>query len=132
MKLNPYLAFNGNCEEAMNFYKDCFNGSMESMSRFGDSPMANEQNKDKILHAVLRFDDNVLMGSDSMDGKAIQGGRSVSLALDVNKEQGETLFNKMAQGGTVTMPFEKTFWGAMFGMLTDKFGIHWMLNCDEK
>lgn len=131
--VNPYLTFGGNCREAMTFYKDSLNGELE-MLPFKGSPMeVAEEYQDKIMHATLRFGDAVIMASDSMPGQEIQSGNAVHISIaSPNLEEAEKSFENLSKGGTVTMPFEETFWGAKFGMLTDKFGIHWMVNCELK
>ena len=130
MKLNPYITFDGNCEEAMNFYKDCLGGEFESLNYFKDGPAemgAPAHLADKIMHMALRFGDNVLMGADSM-GDTPQAGH---IALSMNTEGVDGLddaFNKLSVGGQIIMPLEDTFWGARFGMFMDKFEVKWMFN----
>ncbi len=131
MKLNPYLNFAGNAEEALNFYKNVLGGEIVNIGRYGESPMpADEDYKNKILHARLVFDDNLIMISDVFKGQQVSTGGNIQLSVemdDVNKM--DEVFNKMADGGKITMPLAEQFWGAKFGMLTDKFGISWMFNC---
>ena len=92
-----------------------------------------EQVKGKIMHARLKIGENVLYMSDTFDPASIIQGNNVSLSLQPETiAQTEDLFNKLSAGGTVKMPLEDTFWGARFGMFTDKFGIHWMINCELK
>ncbi len=131
MKLNPYLNFAGNAEEALNFYKNVLGGEIVNIGRYGESPMpADEDYKNKILHARLVFDDNLIMISDVFKGQQVSTGGNIQLSLEVdNVNKIEELFNKMAEGGKITMPLADQFWGAKFGMLTDKFGISWMFNC---
>ena len=134
MKLNPYIMFAGNAEEALNFYKDCFNGEIKGLNRFGGSPMeTTEEYKQKIMHASLAFGESVIMFSDGMPDEKFSTGGNVYLSVDVPEpEELEKVFNKIAEGGSVTMPLQDTFWGARFGMLKDKFGINWMFNCEKK
>ena len=134
MKLYPYLSFNGNCEEALNFYKDCLNGEIIQLGRYGESPMNSpEELKDKIIHGRLKFGEALVMASDVMGERAINNGDSISLSVECeNIEQLDEVFSKMSEGGKITMPLQDQFWGARFGMLTDKFGIHWMFNCEKK
>ncbi len=134
MKLNPYLNFNGNCEEAMNFYKDCLGGEFESINYFREGPeeMMGEQVPEhfagKIMHMTLRFGDNVLMASDSVG--AVQPSAAVTLSIGSSDlEETELAFAKLSAGGEITMPLQDTFWGARFGSFIDKFGISWMFNC---
>jgi PhnB protein len=134
MKLYPYLSFNGNCEEALNFYKEALDGEILQLGKYGESPMAfSDETKDKIIHGRLKFGDALLMASDGMNEHSIKEGSNISLSIDCDSnEQLNKAFTKMAEGGKITMPVQEQFWGATFGMLTDKFGIHWMFNCDNK
>ncbi|HEX2639774.1 MAG TPA: VOC family protein [Pyrinomonadaceae bacterium] len=131
--VKPYIGFSGNCEEAFNFYKECMNASIEGMLRYGDSPMAGNGNADKIMHAVLRIGDTIIMAGDSIhEEHPVTMGNNISMALGVDTaEEAETMFAKMAEGGQVTMPLQETFWASRFGMLQDKFGINWMFNCEK-
>jgi PhnB protein len=134
MKLVPYLNFPGNCEEALDFYKEALSGEIIQLGRYGESPMKSpEEFKDKIIHARLRFGDALIMASDVMNGRPVNPGDNISLSVDSDNDQqlGE-VFSKMAVGGKITMPLQEQFWGAKFGMLVDKFGIHWMFNCEKK
>lgn len=137
MQLNPYLAFNGNCEEALNFYKECLGGEFESINYFKDGPpemggtVIPEEMKDRVMHMTWRFDGNVVMASDSVGNNPSGGNISLSVNMD-SVEQMETAFAKMSAGGQVTLPLGDTFWGARFGMFTDRFGINWMFNCHKK
>ncbi len=134
MKLIPYLGFNGNCEEAINFYKEAFEGEIVQLGRYGESPMETANDlKDKIMHARLQFGDTLIMFSDMMGEKDADAGNMISLSIDCDSiEQLEKVFPKIADGGKITMPLQDQFWGARFGMLTDKYGIHWMFNCEKK
>ncbi len=130
-KLNPYLKFNdGKCVEAMNFYKDCLGGELEFMTVKG-SPMAGEMPADKqelIMHSTLTKGDWVLIGSDMMRDKATIGD-NVGVSLNCESEEEiRTIFDKLSVGGEIFMPVEDAFWGALFGVVTDKYGIEWMLN----
>jgi len=134
--INPYLNFNGNCEEAMEFYRSVFGGEFTTFSRFGDMdtgmPM-DESEKDNILHAALPIGENyVLMASDCPSSMmTVTQGNAYSISIGAESEEDATrLFNGLSEGGNVTMPLQKTFWGAFFGMWTDKFGINWMVNYD--
>jgi PhnB protein len=135
MQINPYLMFNGQCEEAFKFYEKCLGGKIESIFTFGDSPMAGQMPAEwgsKVMHARMNIDGMILMGSDAPPGR-YQGaphGFSVSLSMKDPAET-ERIFHELEQGGTVEMPIQKTFWSARFGMLVDQFGIPWMLNCEQ-
>lgn len=136
---NIYLNFNGNCEDAFNFYKEVFGTEFEMMSRFSDMPAQeevelSEEEKDLIMHISLPlFEGVVLMGSDTSDnfgGKVTMGDNfSISIQTE-NEEETKELFDKLCEGGEVKMPLEKTFWNAYFGLVKDKFGVQWMINCD--
>ncbi len=134
-KLNPFLRFNdGKCREAMNFYKECFGGKVTFMT-LGESPMAKETSEDKhnlIMHAELTKGDLVFFGSDMMRDKAVVGD-NVGMALNCESEEEiKTLFEKLSKGGEVFMPLEDAFWGAIFGMVIDKYRVEWMLNFQKK
>jgi len=134
MQLITYVSFGGNCEEAINFYKEAIGAELIQSSKMGDSPMEVPPTlKDKIMHARLQIGENVLYMSDTFDPSALVQGNNVSLSIQIDDTAKlEKLFNDLSAGGTVKMPLEDTFWGARFGMFTDKFGIHWMLNCELK
>ncbi len=133
---NTYLNFNGNCEEAFNFYKSVFGGEFTYIGRFSEVPESDdykvpEGDKNKLMHVSLPIGKSVLMGSDNGEHYAagfIQGNNfSVSITAD-SKEEADKIFNALAVAGQVTMPMNDTFWGDYFGMLVDKFGIHWMMS----
>jgi PhnB protein len=133
-KLNVYLTFTGDCEEALNFYKDCFGGEIISKMTYRESPIpAPEGYKDKLIHAEFRSDEVYLMACDAMPDMDIEYGNNITLSIGLNNvAEQQNVFNKLTQGGEVTMPLQETFWGARFGMLRDKFGIGWMLNCEAR
>jgi PhnB protein len=124
----PYLRFNGNCREAMTFYKDCLGGEL-MMQTVGETPMgatSSESEKAKILHAHLGNEDFAVMGSDMMGADKIDAGNVYSLAVICHsKAEIETLFSKLSQGGQITRPLKEEFFGT-YGDLVDKFGISWM------
>ena len=134
MQLITYVSFAGNCEEALNFYKEVLDGEILQISHMGDGQMeVPEILKDKVMHARLRIGENVLYMSDTFDPSSIKQGNNLSLSLEIeDTAKLEKLFKKLSEGGTVKMPLEDTFWGARFGMFVDKFGIHWMMNCQLK
>ena len=134
MQLQPYLYFNGDCETAFRYYERCLGGKIESMLTHAGTPA--EQHvpaewRSKILHARLVVGDAVLMASDAPPGHYRKPqGFSVSIQIK-DTARAEGIFRALADGGTVTMPFAETFWAARFGMLVDKFGTPWMVNCDR-
>ena len=135
MQFTPYLNFNGQCAEAFRFYEQVLGGKIEMMMTHGDSPIAGEVPPtwhDRILHARLVVSDQVLMASDSPpEYYEKPQGLYVSLNVD-NPADAERIFHALAENGTVKMPFEKTFWAAGgFGMLVDRFGTPWMVNCEK-
>lgn len=132
MKIAPYLSFDGTCAEAIQFYCDALGFEVAMTQTFGQSPMANqfEGFDDKIMHATLKFGDQTLMASDAPGGFETPQGFRVQIGF-ADFEEAEMAFAKLAEGGTVTMPFAATFWAKGFGMLTDRFGIPWMVNCDD-
>ncbi len=137
--VNVYLTFNGNCAEAFNFYKSVFGGEFPYIGKFGDMPPQegmppiSEEDKNKIMHVSLPIsEETMLMGSDSNGCEELVAGNNFSLSLNTNsKAEAENYFNKLSEGGVITMPLQDTFWGAYFGMWTDKFGVNWMVNYDE-
>lgn len=134
VKINAYLTFNGNCKEAMMFYKSCFGGEL-ALQTIADSPLSDkmpQKMKDCILHATLTKDAFVLLGTDMVSSKGHIKGNNVSLSLKCTSlEQIETCFRKLSEGGKVEHPLENSFWGALFGDLTDKYGNHWLLSYEQ-
>lgn len=137
--INPYLTFNGTCEAAFNFYKSVFGGEFPYIGKFKDMPTqsefpVNEDELDKIMHISLPISkETILMGSDSSGafGKATVMGNNVTISINTaSVEEVTRIYNALAEGGVIQMPLNKTFWGAYFGQFTDKFGIHWMVNCE--
>lgn len=132
--VNSYLNFNGNCAEVFEFYKSVFGTEYESVMRFGDVPVDNpttQEEKDMIMHISLPIGKGTyIFGSDvpAHMGKVTPGNNfNIAIAPD-SEEEAKKLFDGLSAGGQVTMPLEKTFWNAYFGMFTDKFGISWMVN----
>lgn len=134
MKLTPYIHFAGNAREALEFYKNALNGEIVQIGTYGESPVPSDEDyKDKVMHARLVFDGNMIMLSDVFKGQQVSTGGNIQLSIqmdDVNKM--DEVFKRMAEGGKVTMELQDAFWGARFGMLQDRFGINWMFNCELK
>ena len=130
----PYLNFNGNAAEALEFYSKVFDGKILFQQTFGESPMAAdtpEPGKNKIMHASFQAGDLTFMVSDCMPGQSVKNGTNLSLSLNFKTvAEIDTVFAALSDGATITMGLQDTFWGAKFGMLTDKFGINWMFNHD--
>ena len=134
MELSTYLNFNGRCAEAFKVYEGLLGGRIVMMQTHGDSPMKDKVPadwRDQVLHAWLEFGQQALMGSDAPpDRYSAPHGIYVSLSLG-DLAQAQRIFSGLAEGGRVEMPFEKTFWAAGFGMLVDRFGVPWMVNCEQ-
>ena len=128
----PYLNFNGNASEALAFYSKVFDGKVIYQQSFGDAPMDIPPGyKDKVLHAMFQAGDLQFMVSDCMPNQPVTGGTNVSLSLNCpTVDDIEKKFSALAEGANITMALNDTFWGARFGMLTDKYGINWMFNHD--
>ena len=131
-QLNAYLSFDGNCAEAMRFYQQTLGGEMESMMTVAQTPMCNQMPADcgdRIMHARLRLDGGVLMAADAMPGHQYEGMKGISMTLTyATPAEAQPVFDKLAEGGKVTMPMTKTFWAESFGMLVDRFGTTWLIN----
>lgn len=129
LAFNPYLNFNGDCREAMQFYQSIFGGELK-LQTFAESGQAGSpQENDRIMHADLKNDSISFFASDGHVDVPVVFGDNVHLSLA--GDDGPKLmeyFNKLADGGQVTMPLAKQFWGDTFGMVADKFGVHWMIN----
>lgn len=139
--LSPYLQFQGNCEEAFNFYKSAFGKDFQMISRYGDMPPGEKDNPgmkadpNKIMHVALQLtDESWLMGSDWPEGIGpLTIGQNVQISVDTaSKDEADKLFGKLSAGGNVHMPLADTFWGSYFGMFVDKFGVNWMVSYNEK
>ena len=138
--INTYLRFNGNCEAAFEFYKDIFGGEFQFLGRFADMPPQEgmppipDGDKNKVMHVTLPIGgDTILMGSDTMApwNSDFNAGNNFSVSVHTDtKEKADRLFTALSDQGVVTMPMNKTFWGSYFGMLSDKFGISWMINVE--
>lgn len=130
-QINCYLTFDGDCREAMTFYARCLEGSL-NMKSFGDIPHCPEGSEKRVMHAHLAKGEGVLMASDSMPGQPPVKGDNFSISIATETvEETDRIFTALSEGGTVTMPLQDMFWGAYFGMVKDRFGIHWMLNCER-
>ena len=134
MKWYPHLAFNGQCEAAFRFYERCLGAKIAVMLTWVDSPVASDAPPgfgDKILHATLTVGDNMLAGSDSLPGQ-YQQPQGLHILVNIGDPvEGERIFNALAENGTIAVPYQKTFWAAGFGVLTDQFGISWELNAEQ-
>ena len=133
-EVNAYLVFNGDCEAAFKFYEKCLGGKIEMAMTHGDSPMSEQvpaEWRKKIMHARMTVGNTVLMGSDAPpDHYEEPKGFSLSLGIK-DPAEAERLFNELSAGGKVQMPLQQTFWAVKFGMVVDRFGIPWMINCEQ-
>jgi PhnB protein len=137
MQLNPYLMLNGRCEEAFEFWQQALDGKIEALMRMKDAPPNPEHPmppgaENKVMHASLRVAGTQIFASDGMPGAPVKfEGFSLSLTLPSDAEA-KRRFDALAQGGTVTLPLGKTFFSSAFGMLADKFGVHWMIMSEQR
>jgi len=140
--INPYLNFNGNAEDAFNFYRSVFGGEFSALMRWGDnggcaegSPLT-EADLSKVMHISLPIGgSSMLMASDALESfgqKAVPGTNSYVAIQADNKDEADRLFGGLSEGGSVEMPMSEMFWGGYFGCFTDKFGIRWLVNSDIK
>lgn len=134
MQLSPYLLFDGDCEAAFQFYEKVLGGKIEAMMNHEGTPVAKDvppEWRKKILHARLLLGDQALMASDAPPGRYSKPqGFSVSLEIKTSAEA-ERVFHALAENGSVGMPIQETFWAERFGMVNDRFGIPWMINCSK-
>ena len=129
--VTPYIAFKGNCREAIDFYKEALGAELLYAGTYGDSTMAEMGPADAIMHATIKVGDTHIMMCDDLRPEGASGPSNISLALGLSDAaKARQYFDDLSDGGKVTMPLDKTFWAEAFGMLTDKFGINWMVNCD--
>lgn len=138
--VNIYLFFNGNCREAFDFYKSAFGGDFSYIGTYGEMPPHEKtpeylNYKDKIMHVNFPIsEETILMGSDTTEahGEPVKTGNNFSISINTESmEEADDLFEKLSEGGKVTMPLKKTFWSPYFGMFSDKFGVNWMVNVEQ-
>ncbi len=134
MKLNPHISFGGDCEDAFQFYERCFGGKILTMLTYGDSPMAQQvppEWRSKIVHATLTVGDSVLMGTDVLP-EHYEKPKGFQVLLGIaDPSEAERVFVALSENGTVQMPLQPTFWAIRFGVLIDRFGISWEINCEQ-
>ena len=134
MEMNPYLMFNGNCEEAFKYYERCLGGKIEAMLPHAGTPAEQQvpaEWRNKILHARMTVNGQALMASDAPPGHQENFG-VFSISINVSgAPEAERIFAALAEGGQVRMPIQETFWALRFGMLVDRFGVPWMVNCEK-
>ena len=134
MQVVPYLIFQGNAEEAMKFYEEAFNAREVTIDRYDsmppskDMPPIPDTYKDKILHGSMKIDDELFYFSDAFPDAEIDTGSNLEINLNIEDEdQLRSIFEKLSKGGEITMPLDITFWGSLFGSITDQYGFRWML-----
>jgi PhnB protein len=134
MQMNPYLSFNGQCEAAFKFYEQCLGGQLGTIFHYAGTPLADQvpaDLQDKVMHGSLSVGDLVLMGGDVAPDR-YEEPKGFSLSLQTNDTaESERIFDELGKDGRVVVPLEKTFWAARFGMVIDRFGIPWLINCEE-
>lgn len=129
--VNAYITFNGNCREAIDFYKTALGAEVLFSQTMGESPMSDIGPADYIMHSTLKIGESTVMMSDNPDPNGPKDGGFMGLALQTSDlEEAKRLFDSLAKEGSGVMPLSKTYWAEAFGMVTDKFGIKWMVNCE--
>lgn len=129
--VSPYIAFKGNCRQAIEFYKSALDAEVLFVQTVGESPMSDMGPAENIMHCTIKIGDSTIMACDDPRPEAATGDGNITLAIALNDPAGaRQIFENLAQGGSVILPLEKTFWAEAFGMVTDKFGVKWMVNCD--
>ena len=132
LQVTPYLSFKGDCETAFQSYAKCLGGEVGTLFRYGGSPMSHQTPadwQDKVMHGSITIGDLVLMGADVASGYEAPKGFSLSIQIKSTAEA-ERIFEDLRRDGTVVLPLEKTFWAERFGMVVDRFGIPWLINCE--
>lgn len=129
--VNPYITFPGNCREAIAFYQGALDAQVLFTQTMGESPMPEMGPAENIMHCTLKVGDSIVMMCDDPRGGGQASGSNISLAIGLNDPaRAATLFDNLSQGGFVVMPLGKTYWAEAFGMVTDRFGVKWMVNCE--
>jgi PhnB protein len=135
MKLNPHVSFGGQCQEAFQLYERCLGGKILTLLTYGDSPMAEQvppEWRGKILHATLTLDDSIVLYGADVLPEQYQPPKGFHLTVGIQDPgEAERIFQALSENGTVQMPLQKTFWAALFGVLVDRFGVSWEINCTQ-
>jgi PhnB protein len=133
MQMNPYLSFAGSCEEAFRFYEQCLGGQLGPLFRYAGTPLADQVPadwQDKVMHGSLTIGGQLVMGGD-VAPEQYEAPKGFSLSLQIESiPEAERVFRELSKEGTIAMPLEQTFWAARFGMVVDRFGIKWLINCE--
>ena len=134
MQINPYLSFKGDCEAAFTFYERCLGGQLGTLFRYAGSPMADRVPSDwsdKVMHGSVTLPGLELNGADVAPNAVSEEPKGFSLSIQIKDvAEAERVFRELAANGTIVMPLEKTFWAERFGMVVDRFGIPWLVNCE--
>ena len=133
LRFNAYLSFDGQCEEAFKLYERCLGGKIAFMAKYGDAPEGQQlpvESRNRVYHVTLNVGDQVLQGADAPAGYQKPQGFSMALQLNDTVEANR-IFDALAENGTVQMPLQETSWAPLFGMVTDRFGTPWLINCDK-
>lgn len=129
--VSPYIAFKGNCREAIEFYKNALGAEVIFSQTYGESPMADMGKSDHIMHCSIKVGESVIMMCDDPSPEGAAAGGNISLAIGLSDpDRAKQIFDNLAGGGAVEMPLQKTFWAEAFGMVSDRFGVRWMVNCE--
>jgi PhnB protein len=129
--VSPYIAFKGNCRQAIEFYKSALDAEVLFTQTVGESPVSDMGPAENIMHCTMKVGDSTIMMCDDPRPDAASAGGNISLAIGLNDPgRARQLFGDLAKDGAVIMPLEKTYWAEAFGMVRDKFGVKWMVNCD--
>ena len=129
--VNPYISFNGNCRDAIAFYTDALAAEVLFTQTFGESPLSDMGRAENIMHCTIKVGNSTIMMCDDPRANAPAAAGNITLAIGLNDpHRAKQLFENLATGGAVVMPLEKTYWAEAFGMVTDQFGVKWMVNCD--
>jgi PhnB protein len=132
MKFNAYLSFNGQCEEAFKFYEQLLGGKIQFMMKYAEAPGYGEMPSNYVMHVTLTVGDQVLQGADAPPGQ-YKKPHGIGMALHLKDiSESERIFTALSEGGNVDMPLQETFWALRFGMLRDRFGTPWMMNCEKQ
>jgi PhnB protein len=132
LQVSPYITFsNGRCRQAIEFYKEALGAEVLFSQSVGESPMADMGPAENIMHCTIKVGASTIMMSDDPGPEAAAAGGNISLAIGLSdSEQAKRIFGNLAAGGQVIMPLEKTYWAEAFGMVADRFGVKWMVNCE--
>jgi len=133
MQMTPYLSFDGRCEEAFRFYEECLNARLGAIFHYKGTPLADQVASgwaDKVMHGSVTIGEQIVMGAD-VAPEAYEEPKGFSLSLQIKETtDAERIFHALSNGGRIVMPLEKTFWAARFGVVVDRFGISWLINCE--